>query len=213
MEEKIIIKSDLSEAVDKIKVSMFILFILVALISFILLVGQYEVRWYAYGEYRTITENGFSAAFEGNSGCLVFFIIVCSLFLIAIFLLFLFLITRECSIVITENNVKGTAIFGKEVVLPLYMISAYSTRRLFSTIAVSTSSGITKFSMIKNYKEIGNELSRLINERQSKTTIYQQEDSDTNSAFVKIEKLKELLDKDIITQEEFDAKKKNLLGL
>lgn len=215
MEEKIIIKGTLKETVEKIMIAIIVLFSLSVLISCILLIGKFEcVLYYSYYPFYTYYHsNGFEAAFSGNAGCLFFFIVASTSFLIALILLIIFLTVRKSSIIITENNVKGTAIFGKEVVLPLYMVSAYSTRDLFSTIAVATSSGITKFSMIKNYKEIGNELSRLINERQDKTKINQQENLTSNSSFDEIEKLETLLDKNIITQEEFDAKKKQLLGL
>ena len=69
----------------------------------------------------------------------------------------------KCKLTITEKNIKGKALFGKEVVLPMHMISAFSTRKWFSTIAIASSSGFVKFSCIKNYREIGEVLSSLIN--------------------------------------------------
>ena len=120
----------------------------------------------------------------------------------------------KCELTITEKNVKGKTLFGKEVVLPLYQVSAYSTRTMLSTIAVATSSGITKFAMIGNYKEIGETLSKLINARQDNTSAPAQtvvEPAQDNLEDLK--KLKDLLDNGIITQEEFDTKKKQLLGL
>lgn len=216
MEEKIIIKGTPAETVKIIMIAMLISFSLSALLFFILLVAKYEAILHGYyGAYGYTMTNGYVAAFRGgNTGCLISFIFACCLFLVALYLLIVFLITRKCSITITEKNVKGTAIFGKEVVLPLYMVSAYVTRKLFYTIAIATSSGITKFSMIKNYKEIGNELSRLINERQEKTTVQQNASQpQTNNNLDDLLKLKTLLDNGIITQEEFDAKKKDLLGM
>ena len=95
------------------------------------------------------------------------------------------------------------------------MVSAYATKKLFSTITIATSSGITKFALVENYLEIGNVLSQKINERQENTAtssnastpVYQ------SSAMDELKKLKDLLDAGIISQEEFDAKKKQLLGL
>ena len=97
--------------------------------------------------------------------------------------------------------------------MPLYMVSAYSTRKLFSTIAVATSSGITKFALIGNYAEIGNVLSKKINERQESTTNEPKPTAPQSNSMDDIIKLKTMLDSGVITQEEFDAKKKQLLGL
>ena len=121
----------------------------------------------------------------------------------------------KCELTVTENSVKGKSFFGKEVVLPMYMISAYSTSKFLSTISVATSSGITKFALIKNYSEIGTVLSKKINERQENTTTTKPESAPTlqNNAMDDLIKLKNLLDAGIITQEEFNAKKKQLLGL
>ena len=143
-----------------------------------------------------------------------FFIITCLSAILGIVTSIIFLAIMNCELTITEKNVKGRALFGKEVVLPLYMISAFSTQKLFATIAVATSSGITKFSLIGNYKEIGQVISQLINERQRDTVTTKASDSaPQNSSMDELVKLKALLDQGIITQEEFDAKKKQLLEL
>lgn len=125
-------------------------------------------------------------------------------------------ILSKCQLSVTDKNVKGKALFGKEVVLPIHMISAYSTNKLFSTIAVTTSSGVTNFCLIKNYKEIAAVLSTLINQRQDSIEMKQSTpivaEQPTNN-LDELKKLKELLDMGIISQEEFDAKKKQLLEL
>ena len=82
-----------------------------------------------------------------------------------------------------------------------------------STIAVASSSGLTKFSFIGNYAEIGKVLSELINKRQDKTETVVSEPKAANSNMDDLVKLKNLLDAGIITAEEFEAKKKQLLGL
>ena len=210
MEEKIIIKGTFGKTIKNIKVTMYALLALSALFIIILLVGKYEAH---DGYWKDLYENGFIAAFNGHIACLIFFIFACCLFSTAFILFILFLSTRKCSIIITESYVKGTAVFGKEVVLPLDMISTYATKAFFSTISIATSSGFIKFSMIENYKEIGDKLAQLINERQNPKKNPQHDDTDTNSSFEKIKKYKELLDNNIITQEEFETKKKQILGL
>ena len=118
-----------------------------------------------------------------------------------------------CELVVTDRNVKGKTVGGKVVVLPLHQISTYSIKKRNSTIFVATSSGMAKFSLIGNYKEIGNVLSEMINKHLDKTETVASESQATSSNIDDLVKLKNLLDSGIITQEEFDIKKKQLLGL
>lgn len=136
--------------------------------------------------------------------------------LILLLTLIVFYGLKNSHISITNMNVTGTTWFGKLVVLPIHMISSYSTRKIFSTIAITTTSGVIKFGLIKNYKEIGEVLSTLINQRQENTEVTQATPIITQqptSNLDELKKLKELLDMGIISQEEFDVKKKQLLGL
>ena len=119
----------------------------------------------------------------------------------------IYLDCRKCHLYITEKNIKGTAHWGKKVVLPLYMVSAYSTTKFLWTISVSTASGTTRFSLIKNYVEIGKVLEQAINERQANTQKEVQPTVSINNNLDDLIKLKTLLDMGAITQEEFDAKK------
>lgn len=119
------------------------------------------------------------------------------------------------ALTVTDKRVYGTAIFGKRVDLPLDSISAVGTG-IFKTIAVTSSSGAIRFRMIKNYKEIHAEISKLLVERQNHKrpvapTTSGQEVPQSNADELK--KYKDLLDNGVISQEEFDAKKKQLLGL
>ena len=68
--------------------------------------------------------------------------------------------------------------------------------------------------MIQNSEEIHKSVSELLISRQGKqaeTTVIKQEIPQSNADELK--KYKELLDSGVISQEEFDAKKKQLLGL
>ena len=136
------------------------------------------------------------------------------LLLAGIFSLIYFLISR-CNIIVTENNISGKTFWGKKVVLPIHMVSAYATSKFFSVIAITTASGFIRFPCIGNYEEIANILQQLLNERQKKTetqenSISQQSNSKNLDNLVK---LKNLLDNGIITQEEFETKKKEILKL
>lgn len=123
---------------------------------------------------------------------------------------------RSYSLVITDKRVYGKTAFGKQVDLPLDSVSAVGTSAL-KGIAVGTSSGKIRFKLIKNQKDIHRVISKLLAERQTvektfgettaQQTIVKSTDAD------ELKKFKELLDMGAITQEEFDAKKKELLGL
>ena len=85
-------------------------------------------------------------------------------------------------------------------------------------VAVATASGLIKFSFIKNRDEIFNTVSGLL---RNKNDVSQQATSSTQvvqniqqiSSADELAKFKQLLDSGAITQEEYNAKKKQLLGL
>ena len=140
---------------------------------------------------------------------------------VVIALIFYFM-NRKVSLTVTDKRVYGTAAFGKRVDLPLDKISAVGTSA-FKGIAVTSASGAIKFSMIKikfsmikNNDEMHHAISQLLMERQDESnkpieTVVKQEIPQSNAD--ELAKFKSLLDSGIITQEEFEAKKKQLLGL
>ena len=121
---------------------------------------------------------------------------------------------RRYEMVVTNKRVYGRVIFGKRVDIPNDSISAVSTISIIKGVAVASSSGRISFLLIKNANEIYDEINRILIERQNETAKpieAKQEALQSNADELK--KYKELLDGGIITQEEFDAKKKQLLGL
>lgn len=122
---------------------------------------------------------------------------------------------KQVELIVTDKRVFGKVAFGKRVDLPLDMISAVGTSFL-KGIAITTSSGAIKFLMIKNNEQIHTAISKLLVERQNTNarasrTVVKQEIPQSNAE--ELRKYKELLDLGVITQEEFNAKKKQLLGL
>lgn len=128
--------------------------------------------------------------------------------------LVLYLWTFRVSLTVTDKRVYGTAGFGKRVDLPIDMISAVGTS-LLKGIAVTTSSGVIKFALIVNRDEVHNAISELLMKRQDsvKTASTPVKMEMPKSEADELKKYKELLDSGVISQEEFDAKKKQLLGL
>lgn len=69
-------------------------------------------------------------------------------------------------ITVTDKRVRGIGLFGKSIDLPLDSISAVSTTPFLYGISVSTSSGLIKFYLIANSKEIHSVITELIINRQ-----------------------------------------------
>lgn len=126
--------------------------------------------------------------------------------------LFFCLILKNMEIIVTNKRVTGKTYFGKTVDLPLDSISAVGSKWL-KGIAVATSSGKISFLLIKNAKEIHEEIRKLLIERQEKKALTQSSTVATISTVDELKQYKELYDNGIITQEEFEQKKKHLLGL
>ena len=107
----------------------------------------------------------------------------------------------------------GKTYFGRSVDLPMDSISVVGTG-WFNGISVATSSGAIKFVAIENSKKIHEVLNGLLIKRQEQKA---KENTQSVSAVAgsaeELKKYKELLDSGIITQEEFETKKKQLLGL
>ena len=115
----------------------------------------------------------------------------------------------KMEITVTNTRVYGKKAFGKRVDLPLDTISAVGTSFL-KGIDIGTSSGRIHFKGIMNNNEIHTEISKLLNNRQSQK---QEKVNNNTNTTEELKQYKELLDSGIITQEEFEAKKKQLLGL
>ena len=118
----------------------------------------------------------------------------------------------KTKLIVTNKRVYGRISFGRQVDLPLDSISAVGTT-LFKGIVVSSASGAIKFNFLQNRNELSSLIRQLLVDRQNKanisTPIINQEDSSIDD----LKQYKELLDSGVINQEEFDAKKKQLLGL
>jgi len=221
MEEKILIKGSFNKKNYTMLKKLACIFLPIALVLFVILMFPHH----AGGGYTYCSLGNHSYCHDYFGGCLVYALEYGLTIWLMVFLIFVISLliglpasiicfaTQKCELYITDKNVRGKAYFGKEVVLPIYMISSYSVRSFLSTIAVATSSGLTKFAFIENYAEIGNVLSTMINTRQDNTIKTESKNETSALNIDDIVKLKNLLDQGVITQEEFDAKKKQLLGL
>ena len=136
---------------------------------------------------------------------IVFFILI---LLCTIGAIISFIWLNNCKLVITDKRIYGKAAFGRSVNLPVDMISAVSTG-MFKSFSVSTSSGRITFYLLENCEDLNSACTKLLLNRQDQ----KKTNDSTVSNADELKKYKDLLDAGIITQEEFDAKKKELLGL
>lgn len=116
---------------------------------------------------------------------------------------------RSYELTVTNKRVFGKGAFGKRVALPVDFISAVGTISLMKGVSVSTASGRIKFLAIKNSQKIYDVLNNILIERQqdNRRVPYQGSVIASSNAD-ELKKFKELLDSGIITQDEFDEKKK-----
>ena len=126
-------------------------------------------------------------------------------------LITLFLVSN-CSLTVTDKRVSGKTATGKQVDLPLRQISAVS-KEGSEKLSVVTSGGRISFSMLKNRDEIYQVLTGLMNEMQTQAASAPAPAAPQSSDADELAKFKSLLDSGAITQEEYDAKKKQILGL
>ena len=118
--------------------------------------------------------------------------------------------TKYQTLTVTKHNIRGTyGNLGKRHFdLPMDSVTSIQFTK-GGILVISTPSQKIIYGSILNAEDIVSVINDIIKNRQnhSETIISEQSSAD------EIKKFKDLLDADVITQEEFDAKKKQLLGL
>ena len=196
MSEKIIIESKVNKTLKMILLILPVVATVVSLVSWLLFKDEID-RWP-------------NTSLSGSG----FFWTALITAILSIFLWIFYVYICGSKITVTDKRVYGRSVFGKKVDLPMDSISAVATLTLLNVICVATSAGKIKFYLVCNYLEIHHEISLLISARQNEnksTTVINQ--TNVASGADELKKYKELFDMGIITEEEFDAKKKQLLGL
>lgn len=131
--------------------------------------------------------------------------------IIALFGFIIIFMSHECGLYVTDKRVYGKTLLGKRVDIPLDSISSISlTFVLLCGISVASSSGSISFCFVEERNRIYAIVSNLLLERQN---VKKQDYRNKNDAADDLKKFKELLDSGVITQDEFDEKKKQLLDL
>ncbi len=122
------------------------------------------------------------------------------------------------SIVVTNYKVTGAYGFKEQMNIPIDSISSVTTNSSFlSAIGFTCAGNAYRMSYIENRKEIIEVVNKLIAERTTNKAQYTppiQAVRNVNSDIAtELKKYKSLLDDGLITQEEYEAKKKQLLNL
>lgn len=152
--------------------------------------------------------NAVSSRYSARSETMILLV---GLVVFAVLAVVFFLWISGCSITITDKRVYGTGAFKKRVDLPLDMISAVGSGA-FKSITVATSSGKIKFWFVKNRDEIFETVSKcLIGRQQKNDSMNANQPLRFESKADELKKYKELLDDGVITREEFDAKKRQII--
>lgn len=208
MEEKIIIKSERTNILIPVIILVVVGFVILGLYTLFDInryTPQYErlaalnYDWFDYS-------SALDMAVHQDGGFLIALAIPVIFIIIAIIY---YRAHSKIELTVTDKRVYGRATFGKRVDLPLDSISAVGTKSK-KGIAVTTASGAIKFNSIRNRDAIHAAISNLLIERQSKPTAAA---ANAPSNADELKKYKDLLDSGVISQEEFDAKKEQLLGL
>ena len=120
--------------------------------------------------------------------------------------------TEKCEITVTNEAISGKLPHGKAVHIPLNQITAIN-RSSFNGVSITSIGNVSNFHCIENREEVMKAISYLLaNPQQSSAQPTQSASANGNEA-EQLKRLKDLLDSGVLTQEEFDAKKKQILGL
>lgn len=117
--------------------------------------------------------------------------------------------SKKQNITVSDRRVFGICASGKAVDLPIDSLTAVGTSR-GKGIKVAAASNKYRFFGMDNRDEVHKTITELLLSRQNEAKA---KNAPAASSADELSKFKDLLDKGIITQEEFDAKKKQLLGL
>ena len=134
---------------------------------------------------------------------------------------------RQCSLSLTEKSVTGNkkTLFSNQVLkLPIDKVDAIMASHSFldtlrggDTLLIRSASGVIKFPWVQNANDFVNKTLARIEEykhsvKAALNNTANNSNSDGSSSAARIKELKDLLDSGLITQEEFDSKRKELLN-
>lgn len=143
---------------------------------------------------------------------------------VVIFLIRMF-IAKRCKLELTEGQIEGqlkTTFGKKKLQIPIDHLDSVMTSSGFwdkvrggETLLISSNSGLIKFHYVRNADEFAQAAMKRIDEVKKSATVPQAapvQNASGGNALEKMNSLKQMLDSGLITQEEFDQKKKDILS-
>lgn len=170
--------------------------------------SYYPVKQYEYVPYYKCDKYYLFFFHEGRHEGFGYFIVLGLLFILTAIIISWRI--GKCNLTITDKFIKGQTFTGSKITLPTETITAIEEVKLFNGIKIISASKKITFTSLNNAQDICKVISQLI-VRDDK---YEKEENKINSStnVDELKKYKELLDIGAITQEEFEAKKKELLN-
>ncbi|MDO4370226.1 MAG: SHOCT domain-containing protein [Clostridia bacterium] len=122
--------------------------------------------------------------------------------------------TEKCEITVTNETISGKLPRGKDVLIPLNQITAIN-RSPFNGVSITSVGNVSNFYCIENREEVMKAIFYLLANPQQNTPPDQAGSAPVanGTEAERLKKLKDLLDAGVLTQEEFDTEKKQILGL
>ena len=132
-------------------------------------------------------------------------------------------VSNACELYLTETQICGVlkTMFGeKELRIPLEKLDNISLRDSIvdkiiggKKLCILSNSGTARFPYVQNSEEFMKATFEQLEKRKSKSNNNTAKEPEMKNAVDELKKYKELFDSGVITQEEFDAKKKQILNL
>lgn len=223
--ENSIIKAEIKSKFSK--VGSIFEYLMLAL-SIVWIIPLYEGKYHYYYNIFSVRLFEYDDGSWGLCPYLIYGIIAFAASFVAIvFMLYTKDITKECSIELTSEGINGRRKgYGSkaDLRLPIEKIdSIFVTETVFDklrggkTLGIRSNTGVIKFICVQNADEFVTAANKAIEENKKANRTVSVAPAapvvQATSNADELKKYKDLLDSGVITQEEFDAKKKQILGL
>lgn len=215
MDENVVIKGKIKK--NMLAIAILVIGIIAGLLSFVFAYDTYQngedYMYYGFGikslePYWAMYNKNFSDFYTAEFFNQAYgYMLIFNILAIIIYVV-LKLFTERCEITVNKSSVYGTLARGKKIEIPLNQITAMH-KCPFSGISLTALSGVYKFYLIENRESVIKELSHLLASPNSEHAEHQE--STETQVIEQLIKLKELVDAGVLTQEEFDEKKRKLL--
>lgn len=146
----------------------------------------------------------------------VLFLILCIVAVI------LYNMMKDCTLTVNDKFITGRTLFGRAVTFPLDNISSISAGKTFNCIKIVSKGKSSSFLALENYLDLHRAISEKINAIKVQPIVLQApviestentQKNELGNTIKELREYKELLEQGIITEEEFNAKKKQILDL